>query len=85
MPTEYHLGDGSADGEFTALIAAAGQGPRDAYRKTLVEELSRLDSEEQQDKADRKDEIDAAREALRNGQKVSPAMKMLIEVRDSKD
>jgi hypothetical protein len=83
LPTEYHLGEGGGDGEWTALIAAAGQGPRDAYRRTLVEELSRLDSEEQQDKADRKDEIDAAREAMRNGKKISPAMKLLLVTRDS--
>jgi hypothetical protein len=86
MPTEYHLGDGGgADGEFTALIAAAGQGPRDAYRKTLVEELAKLDLEEKQAKARSRAEVDAARAAMANGQAVSPAMRMLVEVRDSKE
>ena len=48
----------------------------------LQDELRRLDDEEAQAKAERRDQVDEARAAMSRGEPVSPLMAMLIKVRD---
>jgi hypothetical protein len=81
LPIEMIEG-GGADGEMTALINAAGQGPTGQYRKSLQDELARLDAQEREEREARRDQTDAAREAQARGEPISPLMKMLIAIKD---
>jgi hypothetical protein len=81
LPLEMTVADGEGDGAWTPLLGAAGQGPAGAYRKMLADELARLDAEAAQEKSARRDEVDAAAEAMRRGEEVSPLMSMLVQVR----
>lgn len=81
LPDEMVFGGGAGDNEVTALIMAARAEGGD-YRKALADELARLDREEREEKAARKDEIDEARAAQARGEPISPLMKMLISVQD---
>jgi hypothetical protein len=82
LPDEMVFGGGDG-GEATVLIAAANDGPVGQHRKALAEELARIDAEEAEAKARSRAEVDEAREAIANGRAVSPAMKLLLETRDS--
>lgn len=81
LPIEMIEGSGG-DGEFTALLAAAGKGPAGAYRRALVDELARIDAEARAEKQTRRDEVNQARDAMARGEEVSPLLRMLVNVRN---
>jgi hypothetical protein len=71
-----------ADGEMTPLLLAAGRGADASYKNALRSELDRIEKEERLAKDARRDQIDKAAAAMRRGEDVDPAMRILASVRN---